>query len=310
MSIENANYIHELDIANPKPVDPISEGDNHIRLIKKLLVGSFPSDLDGKIVPDLTGNGLKYLRVNGSGTAVEWHKPEAHGAGIIPFRSQLSRKNGSTIIIGPGEYTHRNQSGTLSWVKDMELTIPSTPHAFTYIYLRNSGTVSFTSSVTAPTWSNADRGWYSGTSRCIGAVPTWGNTVQEFYHDGGEYINYGTEMTDRPYGYAAINQWTDIRIDYIPSFSSQCQSTWTCESDGGQTRPVHWRYRTKGVVGNGHWLAITEAGDRGYDEAHSVANIRTVVSKPANMIQYKAEVPVAGAEFQLWTNGFYLPRGL
>ena len=43
MSIENANYIHELNVSNPKPVDPISEGDNHIRLIKKLLTESFPS---------------------------------------------------------------------------------------------------------------------------------------------------------------------------------------------------------------------------------------------------------------------------
>ena len=310
MSIENADYIHQLDIANPKPVDPISEGDNHIRLIKKLLVESFPSDLDGKIVPDLTDNGLKYLRVNEDGTAVEWHEIEVQGSGVVPFRSQLSRKDDSTIILGAGEYAHKNQSGTLSWAEDLELTITNPTSEFTYIYLDNSGTVTPSYSENGPTWSNEGRGWYLDDRRCIGAVPTWDNTVQEFYHDGGEYINYGSDKDETGYGYAVINQWTDIQLNYIPSFSSQCQSTWTLESDGGQIKPVFWSYRTKGVTGDGHWLAITEAGDRAVDEAHSVANIRTVVSKPDNQIQYKAKVAVEGAEFMLWTNGFYLPRGI
>lgn len=43
MSIETANYITELDLAYPRPIDPISEGDNHIRLIKKVLHDTFPN---------------------------------------------------------------------------------------------------------------------------------------------------------------------------------------------------------------------------------------------------------------------------
>ena len=43
MSIETANYITELDLNWPKPIDPISEGDNHIRLIKKVLGDTFPN---------------------------------------------------------------------------------------------------------------------------------------------------------------------------------------------------------------------------------------------------------------------------
>lgn len=43
MSIETANYITELDLNWPKPIDPISEGDNHIRLIKKVLSDTFPN---------------------------------------------------------------------------------------------------------------------------------------------------------------------------------------------------------------------------------------------------------------------------
>lgn len=43
MSIETANYVTELDLANPKPIDPISEGDNHIRLVKSVLKDTFPN---------------------------------------------------------------------------------------------------------------------------------------------------------------------------------------------------------------------------------------------------------------------------
>ncbi len=310
MSVENANYIHELNVSNPKPVDPISEGDNHIRLIKKLLTDSFPSDLDGMVVPNITDNGEKYLRVNEEGDAIEWHEIQVQGAGIIPFRSQLSYKDESTVILGPGEYTHKDQSGTLSWTEDKELTISNPSGNFAYIYLDNSGTVTPSWSENSPVWSNTARGWYLDDRRCIGAVPTGDGSVQQFYHDGGEYFNYANDIPEVGYGYAVINQWTDIDITHIPSFVSQCQSTWTCESDGGQTLAVQWRYRTKGTSGDGHWLAITEAGEGATDEAHSVSNVRTVVSKPDNKIQYKAIVAVSGAEFQLWTNGFYLPRGI
>ena len=310
MSIENANYIHELNVSNPKPVDPISEGDNHIRLIKKLLTESFPSDLDGMVVPNITDNGEKYLRVNEAGDGIEWHEVQVQGAGIIPFRSQLSYKDESTIVLGAGEYTHKDQSGTLSWTEDKDLTISNPSGNFAYIYLNNSGTVTPSWSDNSPTWSNTARGWYLDDKRCIGAVPTGNSIVQEFYHDGGEYLNYGGDIAEVGYGVAVINQWTDIDITHIPSFASQCQSTWTCESDGGQTLAVVWRYRTKGTSGDGHWLAITEAGANAVDEAHSVSNVRTVVSKPDNKIQYNANVAVSGAEFQLWTNGFYLPRGI
>ena len=310
MSIENADYIHQLDVTAPRPVDPISEGDNHLRLIKKLLTESFPSDLDGVIVPDVTDNEEKYLRINEDGTAIEWHQIQLQGEGVTPFRSMLSYKDDSTIILGPGEYTHKNQPGTLSWTEDKELTISGSSNGFAYIYLDNSGTVTPSWSNNAPTWSNSARGWYLDDRRCIGAVPTNDGVVMEFYHDGGEYVNYADDKQEIGYGFAEINTWTDIEIDWIPQFASQCQLTWTCESDGGQTLVVNWYYRTKGSTGSGHWLASTEAGLGSDNEAHSVANVRTTVSKPDNMIQYKAVVAVAGAEFQLWTNGFYLPRGI
>ena len=43
MSVEGATYISQLDPTNPPGGGPISEGDNHLRLVKSTLVVSFPN---------------------------------------------------------------------------------------------------------------------------------------------------------------------------------------------------------------------------------------------------------------------------
>ena len=43
MALESANYIDELVSTNPLASDNVSQGDNQLRLIKKVLKQSFPS---------------------------------------------------------------------------------------------------------------------------------------------------------------------------------------------------------------------------------------------------------------------------
>ena len=43
MTVENVTYINSLNPANPSGVDKVSEGDDHIRNIKKALLASFPN---------------------------------------------------------------------------------------------------------------------------------------------------------------------------------------------------------------------------------------------------------------------------
>ncbi len=43
MALETANYIDELVITNPTASDPVSQGDDQLRLIKKVVKQSFPS---------------------------------------------------------------------------------------------------------------------------------------------------------------------------------------------------------------------------------------------------------------------------
>lgn len=50
MALESANYISGLNSSNPAADDPISQGDDHIRTLKKVLLQSFP-DVDGPVAP-------------------------------------------------------------------------------------------------------------------------------------------------------------------------------------------------------------------------------------------------------------------
>jgi len=72
MAIETAKWIYELQKTNPSGNDPISEGDDHLRMIKEVLKDSFPSEFDAPQIPDVSGNDSKILAVNETGTGTEW----------------------------------------------------------------------------------------------------------------------------------------------------------------------------------------------------------------------------------------------
>ena len=51
MSIETANFISELVPTNPLAGDPISQGDDHIRMIKSTLQKTFPGADGEQYIP-------------------------------------------------------------------------------------------------------------------------------------------------------------------------------------------------------------------------------------------------------------------
>lgn len=59
MALENVTFINSLNPSNPTGVDKVSEGDDHIRNIKKALVASFPN-VDGPVT--LTANEFSQLK--------------------------------------------------------------------------------------------------------------------------------------------------------------------------------------------------------------------------------------------------------
>ena len=43
MTVESASYISQLNSSNPSASDPVSEGDDHLRLVKSVLQTQFPN---------------------------------------------------------------------------------------------------------------------------------------------------------------------------------------------------------------------------------------------------------------------------
>ena len=73
MSYENADYLNQLDKNLPAATDSISEGDIHLRMIKKVLQDSFPNItsevncIHGPLEPTITSPGTVWFDYNGSG---------------------------------------------------------------------------------------------------------------------------------------------------------------------------------------------------------------------------------------------------
>ena len=117
MALEDVNYVTELVKENPPGTDAISEGDNHIRLIKKVLTQSLPdvdqaaatvivkataptTQVKGTIWYDTT---LGVLKVNTAATSAtpSWSDLSG-GAGTRAFSVT---KGGSNQTIGTGSAT-------------------------------------------------------------------------------------------------------------------------------------------------------------------------------------------------------------
>lgn len=69
MAKENASWITQLVDANPTPDDPVSEGNDHLQMIKTVLKNSFPGTSTSAVVPDQSGNSGKVLTSDGTNTS-------------------------------------------------------------------------------------------------------------------------------------------------------------------------------------------------------------------------------------------------
>ncbi len=74
MSLETAQYLHQLNVANPSGADKLKEGDDHIRLLKAVLRNTFPG-LKGPLAPEVTHDFLNALagQLVPSGIISLWH---------------------------------------------------------------------------------------------------------------------------------------------------------------------------------------------------------------------------------------------
>jgi len=332
MALESGTYIKDLVDTNPPGTDAISQGDDHIRLIKSVLQNSFPSTNNAPIIPDITGNGLKYLQVNSGATATQWANIRQRG---YITRSTFTWSSTTQIKISAGEYEVDDGSAPENYYWDSEITFTigsggsnaSSSAAGTsqwqYLYIDDSAISasplvagSFLNSTTAPTYNQTKHGWYNGSDRCIFAfyIDSSGN-IDTFYHSGSDYVSFEDDYTELAYGTATIGSWTAVSLTRVPSFSSEAELSWRFDTDGPITDSCSWKWRTTGSsTSNGHLLGVTEGGGGAYDDEHVSANVRSYVATSltdtSKSVDYYATSSVTGHEIEVNSNGFYLPGGM
>lgn len=318
MALESGTYVKDLVSTNPPGTDAISQGDDHIRLIKSVLKNSFPSNSNAPIVPDISGNGDKYLQVNTGATATQWVTLDVDALtrrkGELQ-RAKFERLSDTSIKVYPAIYDLDAKGKNVSWDSALTITGLSGTAEWHYIYLDYSAITGTTvtaseiiTSTTAPSWSDSKHGWYNGDDRCIFAVYITSNVIQNFYHDGKDFVQYGEDLEEEPYGTATINSWTDIDIDRNPAFATEIEMTIRMTSPTTLTNACSWSLRTYGDISSGHLLGVTEGGGGTYDDEHVTSNKRQYIS--SGKVQYLATSISSGHKFALYSNGFFLPRGM
>jgi hypothetical protein len=319
MTIENADYIHQLDSTAPRPVDPISEGDNHIRLIKKLLTDSFPSDLDGVIVPDVTNNEDKFLRINSDATGIEW--VDLNVAYLTRRKGEMERPwfeyvNQTKFKVHPGVYDLSSKGTYVSWDTPLEHSI-SGSNGWRYLYLNedsiSGNTVSASNlmeSGTAPVYNNVKHGWYKDEDRCIFTYHVSGE-LTPFYNDGSSYVEFRNN-----FDHGQVTSTSTINVNIPPLGSNGGREvfgefTFRMEAPPGGTSGT--TFSVSALEGSGHFLARVESDGGSQDNQHVTSNNRIAVYKANSSTMQIHLIKSGGAAINrcwVYTNGYYLPRGM
>ncbi len=341
MALESGTYIKDLVSTNPSGTDAISQGDDHLRLIKSVLQNSFPSTNDSPIIPEVEGNLDKYLHVNSDGTATEWSElppipptPVISGNGYFE-RSIIQYDTASQIKMGSGSYELTDGSDPKTYYWNSELTFVlgsggsnSSSSAvgtdqWQYIYMDESAisasplvASSFLNSTTAPTYSQSKHAWYNGSDRCIFAVYINGDgEIMKFYANGTDHVSWDNDLVVLSAYPVTGNAFTPFTVNYVPAFSSEAEMTWQMQSDPGSNLACSWFWRTGGSTSDGHKLGITEHGNSGgYDESHISKSIRGYVAESitdtTKTAEYKAVSAVQLQDLDVFVVGWYLPKGI
>ena len=326
MALESGTYVKDLVSTNPPGTDAISQGDDHIRLIKSVLKNSFPSNSNAPIVPDISGNGDKYLQVNTGATATQWVTLDVDALtrrkGELQ-RPKFSYASASSITISPGIYDLDEKGKNVSWDSTLTVTGLSGTNQWVYIYLDYSaisGTTVTASEVikstTAPTWSDSKHGWYNGDDRCIFAVWMDNNgVIFQFWHDGNEAVGYSdSSRTDTGNirltrsNSAMYNTWSSALRLEIPAFANKALVTFYGDGTATTGNITKYFFRTNGATTTspgGHVIAKVED-----DEAEWNVNGIQLFTDSSQQIQLYADANNTSQSIEVMTMGYFLPGGM
>ena len=320
MSLENGNWIKDLQPLNPPATDPVSEGNDHLKLIKKVLKNSFPSDIEGPMIPDTDGNDGQFLKVNADGSGTEWSSVDLASLRVKGqfVRSKFEYAGADSINIGPGTYDLGAKGTTVSWDTPLNISGIAGSNQWLYVYLDESEILERTVteagirvSPDVPVWSDASHAWYDDLDRCIFSV-YFGTELSNFYHDGKDFVQYGEDLQEQSDTVAIINSWTDMTIDRNPAFAQEIELTLRLKTNAAETDACGWSIRTYGDTSSGHTIGVTEGGSGSVDDEHVAANKRIFIDPTTKKIQYYANSGSSspGHRISAYSNGFFLPRGI
>ena len=337
MATEDTTKISGLVATNPESTDPVSKGDNHLRMIKDVLKKSFPSDIQVHI-PDTEGQDSKFLVVDGTNPA--WQDPIDWRAtmGMIGayMRSRFSWVNDNTLRVWPGSYDVAGVGTVnLDWTaadSPIDIAVTGSPEGWNYIYIDQSEVSSAISadpyarmsvteatsadllghSNTRPVYNPMKRGFYiNEEDRVIFAYRYDGSQLLKFHHDGGSYVHYDVS---HGFGSKTSNGWQTFKSPHIPPLGDHvnAQISFSMRTPGGSNTLSSTFYARTEDSGSGHRLGSVEHGTADTDNEHNTANLQFTARSVAD----GAEIDVSksggagGNVCDLTVNGFYLPNGI
>jgi hypothetical protein len=320
MALESTTKISGLVATNPTSTDVVSQGDNHLRLIKSVLKSSFPSDVDVQI-PDISGKSSHYLTTNSDGNAIEWAEfPDL--TALLSRTGELQRPkfqkvDATTLRINPCNY-HVSGKGNVNIDSPVELSV--TDAGWQYIYI-DASEISPTStferlsvtaselyaSGTAPTYSTGitKRGWYNGEDRCIFAVYVEAGEILGFTHDGGTHVMWDTDRNDGTHNGLS---WVTKTLT-VPPLEDMVGIVGFFANGTTELNGYDYRYRKPGTSGE-HYMGRTED-----DESEFLINDMMVQtgngSIEVNIGRWLSNGGGSGTPtLYIKTRGFLLPGGM
>jgi len=237
-------------------------------------------------------------------------------------RSKFEYKDTDEIYLNPGRYEHNGTSQQMvSWNSQLTFQFGAggsnadssalAASDWFYLYVDDSAVVTlgaalltaseFVAVTTEPTYSVTKHGWYNGSDRCIAAFRTNASSqIAEFWHDGGGVLHYAADIEDRADS-DLDSSWEDVTLT-IPDFGAYAAALVTIHAS--QDNDATWlSWRTNGSAADGHEVLYAAGSNN-----HPVQTLKVFVDS-SQKIEIKYSTNNANTA-QVWTNGYYFPRGM
>lgn len=242
-------------------------------------------------------------------------------------RSTVAYKDADELYIGAGRYHHKGTTEQIvKWDSQLTFQIGSggtngdSSDAGTsqwhYLYIDDSavdaaGTnvltnTEFVNSTTAPTWSEAEHGWYNGSDRCIFAFYVNSSGNIDIFR-ANDKIVYWNELYNTSFSFTAAFTACTFRV---PAFADFQLVPVTLYATGAvDSRFYYWR-TTDGAASGGHIIGYAYNSGSGDNRRDNTVNNIIVQTNTSGQADFKVSNTASGTNSALYQDGYILPRGM